>query len=136
MRQKLTKDKEVLRKRLMHLIKALNSSNQTSLTEALSQTKMGHWMRNILINSGIAYKDSQGYYRGIERLHDSRIDKCIELIKEHYKDAHVARNKSTDKQIPIVFSEPKIRVERVKFCAPKPKIGLLKRLQILFTGEV
>ena len=136
MRQKLTKDKEVLRKRLMHLIKALNSSNQTSLTEALSQTKMGHWMRNILINSGIAYKDSQGYYRGIERLHDSRIDKCIELIKEHYKDAHVARNKPTDKQIPIVFSEPKIRVERVKFCAPKPKIGLMKRLQILFTGEV
>ena len=136
MRQKLTKDKEVLRKRLMHLIKALNSSNQTSLTEALSQTKMGHWMRNILINSGIAYKDSQGYYRGIERLHDSRIDKCIELIKEHYKDAHVARNKPTAKQIPIVFSEPKIRVERVKFCAPKPKIGLMKRLQILFTGEV
>ena len=107
MRQKLTKDKEVLRKRLMHLIKALNSSNQTSLTEALTDTKMGHWMRNILINSGIAYKDSQGYYRGIERLHDSRIDKCIELIKEHYKDAHVARNKPTAKKYQLFFKSQK-----------------------------
>lgn len=133
MRYKLTKDKEVLRKRLTHLIKALNSRNNTSLTEPLTDAKMGHWMRNILINSGIAYKDSQGYYRGIERLHDSRIDKCIELIKEHYKDAHVARN---NKQIPIVFSEPKIKAEREKFYAPKRKIGFLKRLEILFTGRV
>lgn len=136
MRQKLTKDKEVLRKRLTHLIKVLNSRNYTSLTDVLNEIKTGHWMRNILINSGIVYKDSQGYYRGIVRLHDSRIDKCIELIKEHYKDAHVARNKPTDKQIPIVFSEPKIRAERERFYAPKRKIGFLKRLEILFTGRL
>lgn len=136
MRQKLTKDKEVLRKRLAHLTKTLNSRNHKSLNEALGEVKIGHWMAKILLQSGVAYKDSQGYYRGIERLHDSRIDKCIELIKEHYKDAHVARNKPTHKQIPIVFSEPKIKAEREKFYAPKRKIGLLKRLEILFTGRV
>ena len=136
MKHSLTKDKEVLRKRLAHLIKVLNSRNNTSLNEVLGEMKIGHWMSKILLESNIVYKDSQGYYRGIIRLHDGRINKCIELIKKHYKEAHVARNKSTDKQIPIVFSEPKIRLERIKFCAPKPKIGLLKRLQILFTGRV
>jgi len=96
MRQKLTKDKEVLRKRLTHLIKVLNSRNYTSLTDVLN----------------------------------------VELIKEHYKDAHVARHKATDKQIPIVFSEPKIKAEREKFYTAKRKIGFLKRLEILFTGRV
>jgi|688.fasta_scaffold410220_3 hypothetical protein len=136
MRQKLTKDKEVLRKRLMHLIKTLNSRNYTSLNEALGDVKIGHWLTKILVQSGVVYKDSQGYYRGIVRLHDSRVDKCVELIKEHYKDVKASGNKPTDKQIPIVFSEPKIRVSNVKFCNPKPKIGLLKRFKILFTGEL
>jgi hypothetical protein len=135
MKQKLTKDKEVLRKRLAHLTKTLNSRNHKSLNEALGEVKIGHWMARILLQSSVVYKDSQGYYRGIIRLHDSRVDKCIELIKEHYKDAHLARNKPTDKQLPIVFSEPKVKAAREKFL-PKKKIGFLKRLEILFTGKV
>jgi hypothetical protein len=135
MRQKLTKDKEVLRRRLAHLTKTLNSRNHKSLNEALGEVKIGHWMAKILLQSGVAYKDSQGYYRGIVRLHDSRVDKCVELIKEHYKDAHLARNKPTDKQLHIVFSEPKVKAAREKFL-PKKKIGFLKRLEILFTGKV
>ena len=129
--------KKMTKERITILCKNLNSQNCTNITDFLTLHKMGRTNYVSLQKAGIIWK-KDGYWKGLERIHDDRFFKYQKLQKQSYKEMNHPIQ-------PTLFSKTKVKVNPKKVVAIEPKkvttrkkptLGIIQRFKVLFTGKI
>lgn len=129
--------KKMTKERITILCKNLNAQNCTNITDFLTLHKMGRTNYASLQKAGIIWK-KDGYWKGLERIHDDRFFKYQKLQKQSYKEMNHPIQ-------PTLFSKTKVKVDPKKVVAIEPKkvttrkkptLGIVQRLKVLFTGKI
>jgi len=135
-RQPMTKNRDVMHKRISQLCNYLNENNITDYSVASHTFKIGRWYFVTMRKSGIIWKEDN-YWRGTQRLTEQRLDKFVELSKAYHK----RYIKKEIKQCEIKF--PKLTPQVTQQVAPPVaktrklrKVSLIKRIKFLFTGKI
>lgn len=129
--------KKMTKERITILCKNLNSQNCTNITDFLTLHKMGRTNYVSLQKAGIIWK-KDGYWKGLERIHDDRFFKYQKLQKQSYKEMNHPIQ-------PTLFTKTKVKIEPKKIVAIEPKkvttrkkptLGIIQRFKVLFTGKI
>ena len=129
--------KRMSKERINALCKDLNSRNYNNMNDAAYAHKMGKQCFVFMQQAGIIWK-KDGYWRGMERIHDDRFLKYKKMQSEYY------RHKNNPSQ-PTLFTKTKVKVDAKKVIKVeprkvthrrKPTLGIVQRLKVLFTGKL
>jgi hypothetical protein len=129
--------KRITKERISALCKDLNSKKYTSLNDAACVHRMGKQSCLFMAQAGILWK-KDGYWRGMERIHDDRFLNYQKLQSAYYK-------KKNHPSQPTLFTKTKVKIEPKKVVAIESKkvvsrrkatLGIVQRLKVLFTGKI
>lgn len=132
--------KRMTKERIAALCKDLNANECTNITDFLTLHKMGRAVYVPLQQAGIIWK-KDGYWKGLERLHDDRFFKYKKLHSSYYGRYNNPKKPSQ----PTLFTKTKFKVEPKKVVAIEPKkvvsrkkptLGIMQRFKVLFTGKI
>jgi hypothetical protein len=129
--------KRMSKERINVLCKDLNSNNYTSITDVMSQHKMGRQSYLFMQQAGILWKKGD-YWRGLERIHDDRFLKYQKCQQDYFRPYNHPSQ-------PTLFTKTKVKVDPKKVIKveprkvtsrTKPTLGIVQRLKVLFTGKL
>ena len=132
--------KRMTKERIVLLCKDLNANKCTNITDFLTLHKMGRSVYVPLKQAGIVWK-KDGYWKGLERIHDDRFLKYKKLNSSYYVPYYNPKKISQ----PTLFTKTKVKVEPKKVVAIEPKkvvsrkrptLGIIQRFKVLFTGKI
>jgi hypothetical protein len=135
--------KRMTKERITALCKDLNENKCTNIADFLGHHKMGRAIYVQLEKAGIIW-NKDGYWKGLERIHDDRFLKYKKLHSSYY--AHYNKiNYPKKPSQPTLFTKTKVKVEPKKevkiqpkkvVSRRKPTLGIIQRFKVLFTGKI
>ena len=132
--------KRMTKERITAFCKDLNANECTNITDFLTLHKMGRSVYVPLKQAGIVW-NKDGYWKGLERIHDDRFLKYKKLHSSYYAHYYNQKNPSQ----PTLFTKTKVKVDPKKVIKIEPKkvttrkrptLGIIQRFKVLFTGKI
>lgn len=132
----MTKNRDVMHKRISELCQFLNSNSIKNYGIASNKFQIAQWHFVVMQQAGIIWKEND-CWKGVERLTQQRLDKFVEFSKAYHKRF----NNKQIKQCVIKFpkSTPQVTQQVTPPVAKKTrrlrKVSFIKRIKFLFTGK-
>lgn len=136
-KQQMTRDPQLMHKRITELCQYLNTNSVTNYNVASDKFKIAKWHFVVMQKCGIIWKE-ENIWKGAERLTQQRLDKFVELSKAYHKRFYKKEIKQCEIKFPKSTHQGTQQVTHpvAKKTKRLRKVSLIKRIKFLFTGQL